>query len=336
LIDPSFFLWRALAASLFLQTACTDPTDWYQSSDNRPGQHSWLTEPYEQLRSKDLVLDDLARNVGRFREVVGETTDNRRLFVPLGSDVLLDQFGTVVMTGHQAKVAKNQSVVISLMNPRTGENHSFQALLEFVNEKLDIAFATIIDPAFSGAVKKGQFHALKWAQSRYGMDQKNTPVIFEGFPEDGHLLHAARGDLVKFDDSVSPYDYQTVYCKLNATGVVYHGMSGGPVFIDDGSEEFLGLINQGFSQSGGISYFYFTPSEVVYKLYKSAYPQRVQAGQFPTFSERDQPSSCEGKLSPISEGFDPINAESAGIGLILPFLPTNRLSLMMQYALPGI
>jgi len=296
-------LWRwAAALALLLPAACSDPNDWNNASANVVGRQPWLTQDFEQLRLNAPALDELGMSVGKVRPfilqknsltVISEYTG--------GSAILLDRYGTVALTNHQSKLAMADFVFIEFTNPKTGSVLAFKANIEFVDESLDLSFATIVDSSeLSFGISDGFVKPVTWGQTQYGKSA-GVRIISGGYPGDkAKLLHATPGVIYKFYDS-RIQSGKLVACRLLGEGNIYDGMSGGFV-TDSAGKTFLGQLTGAMDKRFKflISYvtLFFTPSEAIYNSYRIRYPHRAKDNPFPDFDERSMPDSCKDHAVP--------------------------------------
>jgi len=297
-------LWRwAAALTLLLPAACAhpdsagpnsvDPNSWEQSSANAPGNNPMLTREFETTTAHGHMADNLTKSVADVKIPYIEFNGIRLISPSIGSAVLLDRFGTISMRAHQSMVILDNTIQLFFSDPKTGTQRMFNAEVEFVDKGMDIAFATIKDPSFKGALEKDWVRPLKWGQTRFGKDLEGRTLVTSGFPGiQGEVLHATRLTFERFVEYDETALFGVIGCQIRTEGKAYGGMSGGVVTDEENGDQFFGTLKGGRIFSNFSGYADFTPSEAIFNSYAMHYQDRALSNPFPDFNKQSLPTSC--------------------------------------------
>jgi hypothetical protein len=289
----------ALARDAFAQQALT-AADPYAPADDG------ATVGYEALHGQDPVLLERLRAGIAFALVYPRAAPRVPSYIIEAGSATLLEGGYVALTGHQAQKKDNQ-VVLTFYSDVKGAEETTTATVRAVDDKIDIAIATLDFPKFM--VTAG-LQPFAWRTADIAQNRAGRPIIYAGFPRiiqpppdapsrpGDFRFHAAAASITRFEGVhrltariVLP-DGRTIRenglgrCKVVGAlqageDGIHRGMSGGAV-ADAGTGELLGIIT--YSDGG------YTPLSVVRRMLEAYEARRM--GTAPDY-ENDPPEPAE-------------------------------------------
>ncbi len=240
-------------------------------------------------------VNDLKRSVGHifFENSITIQFDGRPVTVvksnSLGSAVLLDNDGTLLLTSHQADSWEaalayatsgsfNANVALKISFP-IGGNKPYDVHFNVSDIRHDIAFATISPTHFEKAkvdgVRPVQLGETDWVTPGQSLVIAGYPVHLNPNPffASGLKLHADIGVAASFEDSSLARGSEILnisryYCRSTALIMSVNGESGGGMFLNG---VYIGTNSSGTSYKAE-----FVPVAASLEVYRHVFPDRAK------------------------------------------------------------